>query len=370
MTTSCRRACVAPCSGPVEEPTLLNIAIKRLDPNIPDPVESRRRAAGRLVRIAYGTIVFGILGFFVVYFGAPMIMLSGPGTVSSARHVISFPYLVRVTDMKVGRGAAVKAGEEIGKVRSPEQDNIVATYLRALADVASRRSDLRIKARVARESLEAARTYERITDEAATHLKTSSTASTNYRLEILRERALAHKNVVSLEAEAAESVTQLADLDEMGQRLRDSLDTVERNFAEGRVVAPIAGIVSTNLSQVGESVVAGTPVAEILDPTDVFVDWYIPNSRLADPQIGQEVFVLFGNRRLLAIIKDILPVSDVYSKRQVTFAGERAATQIARIEFEPGVTPPPLNSTVYVHMYYTAIARRLAGWLADLFGLR
>ena len=31
----------------------MNVTINRLDPNVPDPVESRRRAAGRLVRFAY-----------------------------------------------------------------------------------------------------------------------------------------------------------------------------------------------------------------------------------------------------------------------------------------------------------------------------
>ena len=30
----------------------MNVTINRLDPNVPDPVESRRRAAGRFVRIA------------------------------------------------------------------------------------------------------------------------------------------------------------------------------------------------------------------------------------------------------------------------------------------------------------------------------
>ena len=56
----------------------MNVAIDRLDPNLPDPVESRRRAAGRLVRIAYTTIVFGVLAFFVIYFGAPFVYLGGP----------------------------------------------------------------------------------------------------------------------------------------------------------------------------------------------------------------------------------------------------------------------------------------------------
>jgi HlyD family secretion protein len=55
----------------------MQITLNRLDPNVPDPVESRRRAAGRAVRIAYATVVFGILAFVVAYFGAPLVYHSG-----------------------------------------------------------------------------------------------------------------------------------------------------------------------------------------------------------------------------------------------------------------------------------------------------
>jgi hypothetical protein len=44
----------------------MDVKINRLDPNVPDPVESRRRAAGRLVRLAYTIVVFGVLGFFII----------------------------------------------------------------------------------------------------------------------------------------------------------------------------------------------------------------------------------------------------------------------------------------------------------------
>ena len=118
----------------------MNIVINRLDPNVPDPVESRRRAAGRLVRIVYGASVFGVLAFFVVYFGAPLVFLSGPGTVSSARRTVSLPYLVQVSSLRVSPGAAIKAGEEIAQVRSPEHDNLVANYMRALADLSAKRN--------------------------------------------------------------------------------------------------------------------------------------------------------------------------------------------------------------------------------------
>ncbi len=132
----------------------MNVMLNRLDPHLPDPVESRRRAAGRLVRIAYSTVVFGLLAFFVIYFGRPLVYLGGPGVVSSPRFVVSLPYVVQVSHINVTPGNEVSADEEIGQVRSPQHDGIVATYMQTLADIAGRRAELRIKARVAQDSLE------------------------------------------------------------------------------------------------------------------------------------------------------------------------------------------------------------------------
>lgn len=347
----------------------MNVPIHRLDPNVPNPVESRRRAAGRFVRIAYATIVFGLVAFFIIYFGAPFVYLRGPGIVSSPRYVVSLPYTVQISQMKLVSGATVKAGEEIAEVLSPEQDSIVATYMRALADVAGRTAELRIKARVAQESLEAARSYLRVAEEAAERIDTMSTATVTFRMEVLRERASARKGVVSQEAEVAESAIQLASLEDFIHQLRGRLDEVERHFGRGKVSTPVAGIISTGLANVGQSLTAGTPIAEILDPTDIFVDWYIPNERLVDPKVGHEVLVLFGNRRIPGKIAQILPVSGVFGGTQLLLARDRPAMQIARVRFDPDASPPPLNSTVYVHMHYTNLSARIADGLVRLFGL-
>ena len=185
----------------------------------------------------------------------------------------------------------------------------------------------------------------------------------------MRERAAARKAVVSQEAEVGESAVQLASLDEFIQQLRGRLNEVERHFGRGKVFAPIAGIVSTGLAHVGQSLTAGTPVAEILDSTDIYVDWYIPNERLIDPKVGKEVSVLFGNRRIPGKIAEILPVSGVYAGTQQLLTGNRPATQIARIRFDADALPPPLNSTVDVRMHYTALSARIANVLVRLFGL-
>ena len=143
-------------------------------------------------------------------------------------------------------------------------------------------------------------------------------------MEILRERASARKAVVSQEAEVAEATIQLASLDDFIQQLRKRLDEVERISPMAGSLRRSHGIVSTGLAHVGQSLVAGTPIAEILDPTDIFVDWYIPNERLFDPKVGNEVLVLFGNRHLSGKIAEILPVSDVYAgTQQPLFARDR-----------------------------------------------
>ena len=161
-------------------------------------------------------------------------------------------------------------------------------------------------------------------------VEASPASSLSFRVEIHRERALAQKGVASQEAEIAEAAVQVAYLGDFDKQLRRRLEDVERNFAEGRVIAPISGILSTNLARVGQSLVAGTPIAEILDPTDVFVDWYIPNERLADPKIGNEVFVLFGNWRLSGGIAQILPVSDVepFPAKQLVEALSKAGVRL------------------------------------------
>jgi hypothetical protein len=115
--------------------------------------------------------------------------------------------------------------------------------------------------------------------------------------------------------------------------------------------------------------VAGTPIAEIFDPTDVFVDWFIPNERLTNPRVGNQVLVLFGNWRLSGRISEILPVSDVYAGTNTLSGSGRIATQIARIRFDPGAQPPALNSTVYVHMHYTNFTAGIAALLIRLFKL-
>jgi multidrug resistance efflux pump len=345
------------------------VPLNRLDPNLPDPVESRRRAASRLVRAIYAAVVFGILGFFIVYFGAPLVYLGGPGVVTSPLVVVSLPYVVQVKQMHVTGGSEVKAGDEIGRVWSPQQDAVLANFMQSMAEVTVRSAELRIKARVARDTLEVVRSYLRVTEEAVARLEASTVASTIFRIQAYREHATARKTIVAQEVELAETSAQLARLDELDRQVREHIQEIKRSFADGRVVAPINGIISTGPARAGQSLVAGSPVAEILDPRDVFVRWYIPNTRFADPEVGHEVRVVFGRLRLRGTIADVLPVSGVYGGASHALNRESSTGQIAVIRLAAGVEAPALNSTVQVRMYYSNSIGWLVSFLARTIGL-
>ncbi|MEE1612934.1 HlyD family secretion protein [Microvirga sp. CF3016] len=350
----------------------MNIQLRRLDPHMPDPVESRRSASGRIVRFVYALGVTGVVAFFVFRFSTPLVFLSGPGIVSAPREIVSLPYIVQVQRMDARPGARIEAGMPIALVRSPQVSETLSNFMRALADLTGREAELRVKARMARDSVEAARSRLRVADENVRRLEAvpnRGSASLAYRTEIYRERALAVQNVVALEAESDEAATQLQRLAETRRQIQSQYERTERDFDGGRVLSPVDGIVATHLARTGETVVAGSSIAEIFQAGDVHIDWYIPDFRLVDPQPGYRVVVGLGRSRVLGTIVEILPISDTFEGRRSSILREPQRGQVARVRLDPGVQPPALNATVHVYMYYSDIAGRVAEAFVRIFDL-
>jgi multidrug efflux pump subunit AcrA (membrane-fusion protein) len=350
----------------------MNIQLRRLDPNVPDPVESRRSATGRLVRLIYAVGVIGVLSFFVLRFSMPLVFLSGPGIVSAPREIVSLPYIVQVQRMDVTPGVKVQAGQPIALIRSPQVSETLSNLTRALADVTSREAELRVKARLARDSLGSARSRLRMADESQRRLEAGSngaSASLAYRTAVYRERAEAVQNVVELEAAAEEASTQLLRLAETREQIQSQLERTGREFDGGRVFSPVTGIVAAHPARAGETVLAGSSIAEIFQDGNVHIDWYIPDFRLVDPQPGYRVVVGIGRTRVLGTVSEILPISDAFEGRRSSILREPQRGQIARVRLDPDVEIPALNATVRVYMYYTDFASRIAEAFIRVFDL-
>ena len=98
-------------------------------------------------------------------------------------------------------------------------------------------------------------------------------------------------------------------------------------------------------------------------------NWYVPSARLFDPQVGNEVVVLYGNLWISSKVAEILQLSDVYAPRSSPVIRDSAATQIVRVRFNSNAGAPPLISTVNVHMYYSDLVLHVARGLSRLLGI-
>jgi HlyD family secretion protein len=70
-----------------------------------------------------------------------------------------------------------------------------------------------------------------------------------------------------------------------------ALDGAEKALAKRRVAAPVAAVVEDVYFRAGEVVAAGQPVLALLPPGNRKVRFYVPEPRLSELRIGQEVTV-------------------------------------------------------------------------------
>jgi len=136
----------------------MEVKINRLDPNVPIRRAAGARPDGGALCLCDGRV--RVLAFFIIYFRPRPSSISAVRAPSRPAILVSLPYTVQVTHMNLEPGATVKAGEDIAEVVSPERTASSQTYMQRWRTSPGRTAELRIKARVAQESLEASRSYQ------------------------------------------------------------------------------------------------------------------------------------------------------------------------------------------------------------------
>lgn len=93
------------------------------------------------------------------------------------------------------------------------------------------------------------------------------------------------------EARRQITAAELAGRDAMIAAAEAALDGAEKALAKRRVAAPVAAVVEDVYFRAGEVVSAGQPVLALLPPGNRKVRFYVPEPRLSELRIGQEVTV-------------------------------------------------------------------------------
>ena len=334
--------------------------MRRLD--LPDPVDNRRSSSGRMVRFFYGASVICMGLFLIGYFGKPLVILQGPGIVTAKRYVISAPYTSHVNEITVSPGQKVNAGDEIAFVSSFEVEKYISDLLKVVVDEMTEETTLSIKVAVAKATRESSMKRLSAANDSVDRFEGApnpEAASLPYRAQVYREQALAMLAVSQSDAEGKESAAQLSKLAANMNLIGDQLRRIRQNYNEGRLLAPISGVLSARMAESGETILAGGIIAEVFDTGDIYIDWTIPALRMVQPRVGDVVRISNGTNTFSGTISELFSLSADFGGGNKSIMSDAKMGQIARVRADNLTRLVVLNTEVSVRMNYVDGLRQL-----------
>ena len=215
-----------------------------------------------------------------------------------------------VDQLAVGEGSKVKKGQLIVKLderkAKTDLDRAEAAYARLIAKP---RPDELVVARGAVEKAKAAHAVAKSQLEKAKATKTTNpTLVTDIQLlEYQRAERIAATDVD--DADAHFRLLELGPRDELRKEAQVEVDATKLQLAYCRVAAPFDGEVVELLARVGMKADVGTPVARILDSSEVLVQARVPGNRL----VGVTQVVRAGGAGPVALVRSGSFPGEVFS---------------------------------------------------------
>jgi len=235
---------------------------RRLDPDIPDPVENRRSSSGRTVRFVYlaGLLLFA--AFLTWHFLRFTIFLEGSGTISARQYQVSLPYTVHIESVQVVAGSRVRRGEVVAVIDSFEVEEYVSSLLRSIADMTTREAEFQIRLSIARASILPSTHRLKIAEETTKRFLdyARGSESSQYRTDIFRELSDAMEFHTHATVEANEVTRQLLRLAESRLKIETRLAEMELKFNGGKILSPMDGIVAQGIAKDGQTILPGHPI--------------------------------------------------------------------------------------------------------------
>jgi len=270
-----------------------------------------RRGASQVSRFLFlaviGLIAWAVLDYF---FGASF-FLRADGIVSQKQFIISAPVQAMVTDMTVSPGMHVHAGQKLGTIASEQVEETIATlttqltgHLSQVAQLALRREQLRTLVPSAKQrAADAQLVWHQAKGIADQRFLTAMRAA-----ELKGNASKLADEAASLEAESRSLESRLQSLEDAAAGARNAINKLKNSYRDGEIVAPVDGVISAKLASVGEVVVPGNEIAEILTGEKQVLA-YLPDSYLFPVSVGDEVEVRYGYNSHQGIVTDLLPLS-------------------------------------------------------------
>ena len=226
------------------------------------------------------------------------------GTIEVTEASLGFKVPGKIVELRVEEGQKVKAGDRLAALDRAEQESQLAQSRASLREASARLAELVGGARP--QELERARAEMSAAEAELRKAEADFKRAENlYRKEaISTERMESAKRTFDVAAsrnkQAAESLSliregtrkeQITAAEQRVQQARAVVSTSEARLADTELYAPMDGVILVKVSELGETVGAGTPVYKLGDLERPWVKIYIKEDKLGLVKLGQKARV-------------------------------------------------------------------------------
>jgi len=316
-----------------------------------------------VIRWLYLTSVLALAIWLGNFFFGDRIFLRSEGLVLGEPAVVAAEYPVTLRDVLVREGETIEAGKTVAIVSSQTVAETLARLSGEVATRSIRQSELRIRSEIVDAVIPVAENREKFATSARKELET-----------LLENRYLAlnqHTTALENEFRGVQDLQSLrsekriieSELTKMGSALAEAqaaFGDLRRIYDDGRLAAPISGVVTRLAANKGSVVRAGEPIVE-LNGNRRFVLAYLPTGSLYSVNVGDEVMVQTGLQTARGVITRVEPFAAALPREFQRSFIPVERQQVIRVEFLAGESSPPLFTKVSVRS-----AATLPGWFNKL----
>jgi len=305
----------------------------------------RRKAASRWLYLG----ALGLLALWVgdLLFGG-FIFLRSDGIVLAPSVTVSTEFVGTVRNLNVHEGDAVKQGQSVGAVSS---HSVVEGIARNTLDAVNLRSkifDLKTRGEIIDAVLYLAAERSKSASDAQKTIKSladQKILALDFRTAAVDAQYRSRYDAASLEVERDATAAELSFLEPAVRQAEAAIADLRSLYANGKLVAPISGIVGRLHAVPGSVFQPGQPLMEIYSQAR-YVLAYLPTGTVYQVEIGDPVTIRWGLRALKGKVIRIEPIAaSLPSEFQQAFKPVDRA-QVIRVAFEAGADPPPLFTKV------------------------
>lgn len=300
-------------------------------------VRANQKSHRNYGRYVYVAAILGGAAYLGNLFGGHLLWLRAEGLVLSDHLIIASPYAVQVTKMEAQPGQAVKHGDVLAHVSSPQMMEAMATLTSKAAETTARQAELAIKLEVANAVMKTADERLKETEIQLRKVNTSRAGSgfvsDAFVASVQKDRYFAMQEKASREAERKGTIEQLAQLDLSLSEARAALQQLRLSYNNGVIEAPSDGTVGPKTTVQGDVLRPGDSLMQLYVGKK-YALVYLETGSLYQTKLGERVTVADGFTQTRGRIAEIQPLTVPLPAEFQRAFRPPSRGQVAKIELE------------------------------------